>query len=168
MLFSPSADGVTRDRAARDAVGVAPWLGIQVRHLAALESVAEEGSFNKAAKKLGYTQSAISQQVAALERIVGLRLIERPGGPRPISLTEAGEILLRHADAIQARLLAAKADMAALEAGDAGRLRELPRGPPARPSGGGRRSPLPRPPRRALQRPFERGRTRRPPSRSRS
>ena len=38
MLFSPSADGVTRDRAARDAVGVAPWLGIQVRHLAALES----------------------------------------------------------------------------------------------------------------------------------
>ena len=65
----------------------------------------------------------ISQQIAALERIVGLRLIERPGGPRPISLTEAGQILLRHADAIQARLLAAKADMAALEAGDAGRLR---------------------------------------------
>ena len=49
--------------------------------------------------------------------------IERPGGPRPISLTEAGRILVRHADAIQARLLAAKADMVALEAGDAGRLR---------------------------------------------
>ena len=57
MLFSPSADGVTRDRAARDAVGVAPWLGIQVRHLAALESGgARRGSFNKAARKLGYTQ----------------------------------------------------------------------------------------------------------------
>jgi DNA-binding transcriptional LysR family regulator len=50
-------------------------------------------------------------------------VIERPGGPRPISLTEAGRILLRHAEAIEARLLAAKADMEALEAGDAGRLR---------------------------------------------
>jgi DNA-binding transcriptional LysR family regulator len=61
--------------------------------------------------------------MAALERIVGLRLVERPGGPRPVSLTEAGRVLLRHAEAIQARLLAAKADMAALEAGDTGRLR---------------------------------------------
>jgi DNA-binding transcriptional LysR family regulator len=99
------------------------WLGLDLRHLVALKAIADEGSFGKAAEKLGYTQSAISQQIAALERIVGLRLIERPGGPRPISLTEAGRILLRHAGAIQARLLAAKADMAALEAGDAGRLR---------------------------------------------
>ena len=99
------------------------WLGLDLRHLVALKAIADEGSFGRAAEHLGYTQSAISQQIAALERIVGLRLIERPGGPRPISLTEAGEILLRHADAIQARLLAAKADMAALEAGDAGRLR---------------------------------------------
>jgi DNA-binding transcriptional LysR family regulator len=99
------------------------WLGLDLRHLVALKAIADEGSFGKAAEKLGYTQSAISQQIAALERIVGLRLIDRPGGPRPISLTEAGLILLRHADAIQARLLAAKADMKALEAGDAGRLR---------------------------------------------
>lgn len=99
------------------------WLGLDLRHLVALKTIADEGSFGRAAERLGYTQSAISQQIAALERIVGLRLIERPGGPRPISLTEAGQILLRHADAIQARLLAAKADMAALEAGDAGRLR---------------------------------------------
>jgi DNA-binding transcriptional LysR family regulator len=99
------------------------WLGLDLRHLIALKAIADEGSFGKAAEKLGYTQSAVSQQIAALERIVGLKLIERPGGPRPISLTEAGRILLRHADAIQARLLAAKADMAALEAGDAGRLR---------------------------------------------
>ena len=99
------------------------WLGLDLRHLVALKAIADEGSFGKAAERLGYTQSAISQQIAALERIVGLRLIERPGGPRPISLTEAGQILLRHADAIQARLLAAKADMSALEAGDAGRLR---------------------------------------------
>jgi DNA-binding transcriptional LysR family regulator len=99
------------------------WLGLDLRHLVALKAIADEGSFRKAAESLGYTQSAISQQIATLERIVGLRLIERPGGPRPISLTEAGRILLRHADAIQARLLAAKADMKALEAGDAGRLR---------------------------------------------
>ncbi|HLF67898.1 MAG TPA: LysR family transcriptional regulator [Gaiellaceae bacterium] len=99
------------------------WLGLDLRHLVALKTIADEGSFGRAAGRLGYTQSAISQQIAALERIVGLRLIERPGGPRPISLTEAGRILLRHAEAIHARLLAAKADMAALEAGDAGRLR---------------------------------------------
>ncbi len=99
------------------------WLGLDLRHLVALKAIADEGSFGRAAEKLGYTQSAVSQQIAALERIVGLRLVERPGGPRPVSLTEAGEILLRHADAIQARLLAAKADMKALEAGDAGRLR---------------------------------------------
>lgn len=99
------------------------WAGLDLRHLLALKAIADEGSFGRAAERLGYTQSAISQQIAALERIVGLRLIERPGGPRPVSLTEAGRILLRHAEAIEARLLAAKADMAALEAGDAGRLR---------------------------------------------
>src|SRR3990170_1941143 len=99
------------------------WVGVDLRHLVALKAIADEGSFGKAAERLGYTQSAISQQIATLERIVGLRLIERPGGPRPISLTEAGRILLRHAEAIDARLLAAKADMSALEAGDAGRLR---------------------------------------------
>ena len=99
------------------------WLGLDLRHLVALKTIADEGSFGRAAERLGYTQSAVSQQIAALERIVGLRLIERPGGPRAVSLTEAGRILLRHAEAIQARLLAARADMAALEAGDAGRLR---------------------------------------------
>ncbi|HUF01072.1 MAG TPA: LysR family transcriptional regulator [Gaiellaceae bacterium] len=99
------------------------WPGLDLRHLIALKTIADEGSFGRAAERLGYTQSAVSQQIASLERIVGLRLIERPGGPKPVSLTEAGRILLRHAEAIHARLLAAKADMNALEAGDAGRLR---------------------------------------------
>src|SRR5438034_8755424 len=99
------------------------WLGLDLRHLVALKTIADEGSFGRAAERLGYTQSAVSQQIATLERIVGLRLIDRPGGPRAVSLTEAGRILLRHAEAIHARLLAAKADMAALEAGDAGQLR---------------------------------------------
>jgi molybdate transport repressor ModE-like protein len=99
------------------------WLGIELRHLAALEAVAREGSFGRAAEALGYTQSAVSQQVAALERIVGDRLVERPGGPRKVSLTESGRLLLRHAEAITARLEAAHADLAALREGEAGTLR---------------------------------------------
>lgn len=99
------------------------WLGLELRHLIALKAIAEHGTFGRAAKELGYTQSAISQQIAMLERIVGQRLIDRPGGPRPVSLTEAGELLLRHADAIAARLQAAQADLVALDAGDAGPLR---------------------------------------------
>src|SRR5437868_13585139 len=96
------------------------WLGIELRHLIALEAVSREGSFGRAAGRLGYTQSAVSQQIAMLERIVGERLVERPGGPRPISLTEAGELLLRHAQSIVSRLEAAHADLAALRAGEAG------------------------------------------------
>jgi DNA-binding transcriptional LysR family regulator len=98
-------------------------MGLELRHLIALKAVAEEGSFGRAASRLGYTQSAISQQIAVLERIVGQRLVERPGGPKPISLTEAGQLLLTHADGITARLSAAQADMNALGAGDAGPLR---------------------------------------------
>ncbi len=99
------------------------WAGLDLRHLAALEAVAHAGSFAKAAAGLGYTQPAISQQIAALERIVGQRLFERQSGPKPVTLTEAGELLLRHAEAIQARLSAAQADMDALAAGTAGTLR---------------------------------------------
>jgi molybdate transport repressor ModE-like protein len=99
------------------------WLGVEVRHFAALEAVAREGSFGRAAESLGYTQSAISQQIQTLERLVGERLLERPGGPRAVSLTEAGRLLLRHAEAIVARLHAAQADMAALASGEGGRLR---------------------------------------------
>src|SRR5207248_2502657 len=76
------------------------WLGLELRHLIALKAIAEQGTFSRAASSLGYTQSAVSQQIATLERIVGQRLIDRPGGPRPVSLTEAGELLLRHADAL--------------------------------------------------------------------
>jgi DNA-binding transcriptional LysR family regulator len=99
------------------------WLGVELRHLAALQAISVEGSFGRAALRLGYTQSAVSQQIATLERIVGERLLERPGGPRPVSLTEAGRLLLRHAEAIVARLEAARADLAALSAGEAGSLR---------------------------------------------
>jgi DNA-binding transcriptional LysR family regulator len=99
------------------------WLGVELRHLIALEAVAREASFGKAAVSLGYTQSAVSQQIATLERIVGEKLVERPGGPRKVSLTEAGEVLLRHAQAIVWRLSAAEADLDALSNGQAGTLR---------------------------------------------
>jgi molybdate transport repressor ModE-like protein len=96
------------------------WLGIEFRHLAALEAIAHEGSFNRAARQLGYTQSAISPQIAALERTIGQRLVNRPGGSSPVGLTPAGELLLHHAETIAARLAAAAADLSALERGDLG------------------------------------------------
>jgi DNA-binding transcriptional LysR family regulator len=98
------------------------WLGVELRHLLALQAVADEGSFGRAARSLGYTQSAISQQIAALERIVGQRLIDRPGGPRPVTLTGAGTLLLTHTRAINARLAAAQADLDAFGNGDSGPL----------------------------------------------
>jgi DNA-binding transcriptional LysR family regulator len=99
------------------------WLGIELRHLAALQAVADAGTFRGAADRLGYTQSAISQQIATLERLTGAKLVERPGGPRAVSLTDAGRLVLRHAEAIMARLKAAEADVAAMLDGDAGTLR---------------------------------------------
>jgi len=99
------------------------WLGVELRHFAALEAVAQTASFGRAAARLGYTQSAVSQQIQTLERIVGQKLVERPGGPKPVSLTEAGEVLLRHSRAILARLAAAQADISALADGTFGTLR---------------------------------------------
>ncbi len=99
------------------------WLGIEIRHLAALQAVAEEGTFRGAAVRLGYTQSAISQQIATLERIVGAKLVERPGGPRAVSLSQTGTLVLRHAEAIVARLKAAHADVTAVIEGGTGALR---------------------------------------------
>ncbi len=85
--------------------------------------MAETGSFSRAAEHLGYTQSAVSQQIATLERMVGLALFDRPGGPRPVHLTEAGAALLRHAQVVVARLETAAADLRALATGEQGTLR---------------------------------------------
>jgi len=98
-------------------------LGIEFRHLAALEAIVETGSFAAAGRSLGYTQSAISQQIAVLERVTDLQLLERPGGRRPVTATEAGERLLRHATRATAAMRAAEADLNALTQGEAGTLR---------------------------------------------
>jgi len=94
------------------------WIGVELRHFLALDAVASEASFNRAAAKLGYTQSAISQQIATLERVVGQKLIDRPGGSHPVRLTRAGEIVMQHAHAIGARLANAQADLQSLTAGE--------------------------------------------------
>ena len=97
--------------------------GVEIRHLAALEAVVETGSFGRAGAGLGYSQSAISQQIATLERAAGLQLLNRPGGRRPVTPTDAGQRLLRHARRASAAMRAAEADLRALAEGDAGTLR---------------------------------------------
>ncbi len=96
---------------------------VEIRHLAALEAVVESGSFRRAGEALGYSQSAISQQIAVLERAAGMRLLDRPGGRRPVTPTEAGTTLLRHARRASAAIRAAEADLHALASGEAGTLR---------------------------------------------
>src|SRR4051812_23417947 len=93
------------------------WHGVELRHLAALEAIATEGSFSGAGVKMGYSQSAISGQIATLERLVGTRLVTRLRGSRNVSLTTEGERLLEHARVINARLSAARADLAAPQKG---------------------------------------------------
>jgi DNA-binding transcriptional LysR family regulator len=85
--------------------------------------VVDTGTFSAAAHRLGYTQSAVSQQIARLERAVGSPLLERPGGPRRVRLTPVGEALALHARAVLDRLRAAQADIAAIRAGERGTLR---------------------------------------------
>jgi DNA-binding transcriptional LysR family regulator len=106
-----------------NATSFSAWSGLEMRHLLALVAVVETGTFSAAAEQLGYTQSAVSQQVAILERIVGAPLFERPGGRRPVRLTAAGEMLMTHARAVIARVNAAATDMRALASGEQGELR---------------------------------------------
>ena len=94
-----------------ESVGRSAWHGIEVRHLAALQALAEEASFHGAARRLGYSQPAVSQQLAALERIGGTQLVNRPRVSQPLTLTDAGERLLLHARAVQASLSTAEAEL---------------------------------------------------------
>jgi DNA-binding transcriptional LysR family regulator len=86
-----------------------------------LREVAVRGSFSAAAEALSFTQSAVSQQIAALEREAGTTLVRRSA--RGVRLTDAGEALVRHAEAIMARLAEAEAELEAIAGLRGGRLR---------------------------------------------
>jgi DNA-binding transcriptional LysR family regulator len=92
---------------------------VDPRHLSTLAEVVRSGSFAAAAEALGYTQSAVSQQVAELERRVGERVVER----RPIRLTPAGEVLMAAERSIAATMASVAAELDALSDGLTGHLR---------------------------------------------
>src|SRR6188474_1031368 len=94
---------------------------LDVRRMRVLREVAARGSFSAAADALAYTQSAVSQQIAALEREAGTTLVER--NARGVRLTDAGRALVEHADAILARLSDAEAELEAIAGLRGGRLR---------------------------------------------
>ncbi|MEK8144549.1 LysR family transcriptional regulator [Streptomyces sp. M10(2022)] len=94
---------------------------IEARHLRVLRAVATTGSFSAAARDLGCTQPAVSQQMKALESSAGTTLLIRTG--REMRLTQAGEALVRHASGILAGLTAAEEEVAAIAGLRAGRVR---------------------------------------------
>jgi DNA-binding transcriptional LysR family regulator len=94
---------------------------LDVRRMRVLREVAVRGSFSAAAEALSFTQSAVSQQIAALEREAGTILVQRSA--RGVRLTEAGEALVRHAEGIMARLAEAEAELEAIAGLRGGRLR---------------------------------------------
>jgi DNA-binding transcriptional LysR family regulator len=94
---------------------------LDVRRMRVLRGVAARGSFSAAADALAYTQSAVSQQIAALEREAGTVLVER--NARGVRLTDAGRVVVEHADVILARLADAEAELEAIAGLRGGRLR---------------------------------------------
>src|SRR5438309_6220030 len=94
---------------------------LDVKRMRILKEVADRGSFSAAAESLAYTQSAVSQQIAALEREAGTQLVER--NARGVRLTEAGAVLVSHAEGILARLCDAEAELEALAGLRGGRVR---------------------------------------------
>jgi DNA-binding transcriptional LysR family regulator len=94
---------------------------LDVKRMRVLREVAARGSFSGAADALSYTQSAVSQQIAALEREAGTVLVERSA--RGVRLTDAGTALVAHAHAILARLDAAERELEAIAGLRGGHLR---------------------------------------------
>jgi DNA-binding transcriptional LysR family regulator len=94
---------------------------LDVKQLRVLRAVAEHGSFSAAAEALSYTQPAISQQIAALEKTTGATLVDRTS--RGVFLTDAGRALVDHAEVVIARLAAAEAELDAIAGVRGGRVR---------------------------------------------
>lgn len=94
---------------------------LTLRLLRTIREIAARGTIAAAADALGYTASAVSQQVAALERATGLPVLERVG--RSVRLTDVGRELVRHADDILARVEATEAALEEVAAGPRGEVR---------------------------------------------
>jgi len=97
--------------------------GVGLRELRAVLAVADLGSFRRAAAELGYTQSALSHQVAALEAALGWTLFHRPGGRGQVRLTPAGEAVCRRARRALGEVEAIAADAEEAERGESVRVR---------------------------------------------
>ena len=94
---------------------------LDVKQLRVLKEVSERGSFSAAAEALSYTQPAVSQQIAALEKRAGATLVDRTS--RGVRLTDAGSALVDHAEVVLARLAAAEAELEAMAGIRGGRVR---------------------------------------------
>jgi DNA-binding transcriptional LysR family regulator len=97
--------------------------GLGLRELRAVLAVAELGSFRRAAAELGYTQSALSHQVSALETALGWPLFHRPGGRAQVRLTPAGEAVCRRARRALSEVEAVAADAEQAARGEIVRVR---------------------------------------------
>lgn len=102
------------DEADRRPLEHSRWLGLQVRSLLALVVVAEEASFVNAARRLGYSRSTISHQIAQLEAAVGESLLVRGSGSRSVTVTPAGRVVVAHGRAVLRLLENAEAQVAAV------------------------------------------------------
>ncbi len=95
------------------------YWGVELRDLRTLVTVVRTRSFTAAATELGYTQSAVSQQIRSLEQEVGRPLLNR----RPVRPTPAGARLIEHANRILTRLDVARSELAGIDnAGPASRV----------------------------------------------
>lgn len=90
-------------------------------HLQTLQMVVSTGSFASAARELGYTSSAVSQQMEALERATGLTLFDR--GARGVQITAPARLLAERARRVLSDLHELDADARAIAAGRTGRLK---------------------------------------------
>ena len=95
---------------------------LDLRQLQALDAIVESGTFGRAAQRLGYTQSAVSQQIAGLEKAVGQPLFDRTGGSRRPVLTPLGEVVAEQARAVLRRVSDAVSVIERFQAGEGGRV----------------------------------------------
>ncbi len=95
---------------------------LDTRLLLAFRAVVQEGTFGRAASRLGYTQSAVSQQIATLEKVLGAPVFDRRGGPRPVTVTALGAVVLDRTQELLGVLESIVTDVERYNTGDLGRI----------------------------------------------